>query len=134
MDDLMSKIQDVLSDEESMNQIKKLAGMLGGENSEGTADFSSIFGGNKASSESDGSTESNGEFDFDFSKLIKLQEILSQANKKDHNTEFLYALKPILKDENQIKIDRIIKILKLLAMWPLIKDSGILGGDLFDFL
>jgi hypothetical protein len=38
MDDMMSKIQSILNDEESMNQIKKLADML----SEGNGDVSNI--------------------------------------------------------------------------------------------
>jgi len=131
----MGKIQEVLNDEESMNQIKKLASMLGSENSDEAPDLSSVLGGMKKSSDNSEGNDGNSEgLNFDFSKLIILQQLLSQVNKKDQNTDFLYALKPILKDENQVKIDRIIKILKLLALWPLIKDSGLLGGDLFDFL
>jgi len=133
MDDLMGKIQDVLNDEESMNQIKKLASMLSSENSDENPDLSSVLNGNNNNSE-DANGENSQSNDFDFSKIIMLQQLLSQANKKDQNTDFLYALKPILKNENQVKIDRVIKILKLLTLWPVIKDSGILGGDFFELL
>lgn len=126
MDDMISKIQEILSDEESMNQIKKLSEMLASQNPDGMPDLSSMSGGN--SSENEGATS------FDFSKILVLQELLAEANKKDKNSEFLYALKPLLKSESQVKVDRIVKLLKLMAMWPLIKDSGILGGDLFDIL
>jgi len=133
MDDLMGKIQDVLNDEESMNQIKKLASMLSSENSDEKPDLSSVLNGNNNNSE-DENGENSQSNDFDFSKIIMLQQLLSQANKRDQNTDFLYALKPILKNENQVKIDRVIKILKLLTLWPVIKDSGILGGDFFELL
>ncbi len=129
MDDMMSRLQDVLNDEESMNQIKKLAEMLGQGNGEEMPDLSSLFGSN--SNESD---KKPGDFNFDMSKLMAIQKLLQQANQKDKNTDFLYALKPLLKNESQVKIDRVTKVFKLLAIWPLIKESGLLGGDLFDIL
>ncbi len=125
MDDMINKIQEILNDEESMNQIKKLSEMLASQNPDGMPDLSSMSGGNN--SENEGAP-------FDFSKIMVLQEILAEANNKDKNSEFLYALKPLLKSESQVKVDKIVKLLKLMAMWPLIKDSGILGGDLFDIL
>ena len=136
MDDMMSRLQDILSDEESMNQIKKLANMMGNnnENDEESPDISSILGSINNNNSDENTNQDNDKLNFDISKIMKIQEILSHANKKDQNTEFLHALKPLLKNDNQMKIDRISKILKLLAIWPLIKESGILGGDLFDFL
>ncbi len=130
MDDMMSKIQEILNDEESLNQIKKIAGMLS-ENSDDMPDLSSIFGGN---SENPDQGEKKDGFNFDINKIMKIQQLMSQASQKDQNTEFLFALRPLVKDENQQKIDKIVKIFKLLALWPLLKDSGLLGGDIFDFL
>ncbi len=133
MDDMMSRLQNVLNDEESMNQIKKLAEMLGQGNGEEMPDLSSLFGSNNSNS-NDESDKKPGDINFDMSKIIAIQKILQQANQKDKNTNFLYALKPLLKNESQIKIDRVTKVFKLLAIWPLIKESGLLGGDLFDIL
>ena len=65
---------------------------------------------------------------------MQLTSIISQANKSDKNVELLLALKPLLKEENQAKIDRLIKIFKLFAIYPLLKESGLLGGDLFGLL
>lgn len=42
----------------------------------------------------------------------------------------LLALRPLLKEENQAKIDRLIKVFKLFAVYPALKESGLLGGDL----
>lgn len=133
MDDMMSRLQDVLNDEESMNQIKKLAEMLGQGNGEDTPDMSSFFGSNNNHASNDGEKQT-GDFNFDMSKIMAIQKIIQQANTRDKNTDFLYALRPLLKNESQVKIDRITKVFKLLAIWPVIKESGLLGGDLFDIL
>ncbi len=135
MDDLMSKLQDVLNDEESMGQIKKLAGMLGGDEQGGSMpDLSSVFGAFGQKEDNGSKNNSANQDGFDFSKLTAIQQIMSQANRKDTNTELLYALKPLLKSETQLKVDKLVIIFKLMAIWPLLKESGILGGDLFDFL
>lgn len=131
MDDMMNKLQQVLSDEQSMEQIKKLAGMLSGEANMDNSDNSSSIGNQNCDHSNQ---EDDNVFNFDFDKLMKIQQIVSQVNQKDSNTQFLYALKPLLKNESQVKVDKIVKVLKLLAMWPVIKESGILGGDLFDLL
>lgn len=142
MDDLMSKLQEVLNNKESMNQVMQLAGMLGANKEGDTPDLSSIFGGNNNDNSNNGnenhSTDKSQNSDdnepsFDFSKLLMLQELFSKKE-KDKNTELLYALKPLLKNDNQVKIDKVAKIFKLLALWPLLKESGLLGGDLLDIL
>ncbi len=133
MDDMMGRIQEVLNDEESMNQIKKLAEMFGGANSQSMPDLSSFLGSNQNNNNDNNENSSLG-FNFDPSKLLAIQSIISRANQKDQNIEFLYALKPLLKNESQIKIDRISKVFKLIAIWPLIKESGLLGGDFLGIL
>ena len=70
----------------------------------------------------------------DVARLLQLQAIMQQANKHDKNVDLLLALKPLLKEENQVKIDRVIKIFKLFAIYPALKESGLLGGDLFGLL
>ncbi len=131
MDDMMGKIQEVLSDEQSMNQIKKLAEMLGAGDMD---DSTSESDDNSTPTQSPENNDSDSTSNVDMSKILMMQKILQQANKKDSTVEFLYALKPLLKDERKKKIDTLGKIFKLIAILPLIKDSGLLGGDLFDFL
>lgn len=70
----------------------------------------------------------------DIAKLVQLKGIMEQANKSDKNVELLLALRPLLKEENQLKIDRLVKIFKLFAIYPALKESGLLGGDLFGLL
>lgn len=81
----------------------------------------------EAGESSEKSSESGGIFDnFDFSMLTKLQDIMGAVSQKDKNTDLLLALKPHLKEERQQKIDKAIKIMKLLAVWKVLKDSGML--------
>ena len=125
MDNLMEKIGELLSDEESMKQISELAQMfmssVPGESNE-NADSKE-----EAGESSEKSSESGGIFDnFDFSMLTKLQDIMGAVSQKDKNTDLLLALKPHLKEERQQKIDKAIKIMKLLAIWKVLKDSGML--------
>ena len=125
MDNLMDKIGELLSDEESMKQISELAQMFMSsvpDESNENADSKE-----EAGESSEKSSESGGIFDnFDFSMLTKLQDIMGAVPQKDKNTDLLLALKPHLKEERQQKIDKAIKIMKLLAVWKVLKDSGML--------
>lgn len=151
MDDLMNKLQNVLNDEESMKQIKELADMLASDMQENPApqpepakpqqsgqmpDFSKLLqglgmGNSKSNSDQPQNPAAKKSSDFDISKLMQLQGIMQAASKPDKNVDLLLALKPLLKEENQLKIDRIIKIFKIFAVYPALKESGLLGGDLF---
>ncbi|WP_295129404.1 hypothetical protein [Ruminococcus sp.] len=117
MDDLMSKLQNVLSDEESMKQIKELAGMLGGEGS--------------PQPEKPALPPAEG---IDTVKLMQLGQILQSASREDDNTRLLLALRPLLKEESRQKLDRVIKIYRLMNLYPALKQSGLGGGDLLGLL
>lgn len=109
MDDFMQKIQDVLSDEESMKQIEELAQMFGAQNTDE----------NNNSADSDSG--------INMGSIAVLGELLKSANTSDKNTELLRALKPLLKEEKQHKVDKAIKILKLVAIYTAVKESGTLN-------
>ncbi len=128
MDDILEKIQGVLSDEESMKQVQKIAEMLGIDENSPPPDFFSS-GNNESSSENGFNTE-----DFDFSKLLMFKEIMDKANQKDTSTDLLIALRPLLKEESQEKVDKLLKIFKVINILPLLKESGLLGGDFLGFL
>lgn len=140
-DDLMAKLNDVLNDEESMKQIKELAGALSAEsgsgNADGSLDISRLLGmndnGNEAK-EQNTNNNSNPLGNLDISKLMQVKSIMEQSTKDDKNIALLLALKPHLKDEKQAKVDSLIKIFKLLKLLPLLRESGILGGDLLGII
>lgn len=119
MDDLMQKLQGILSDKESMEQLSQLASM-----------FSSSAAENAVKPPPAEFTQ-NGNTGFDVNTFMSLQKLLSQSTKPDSSRDLLMALKPLVKDETKIKIDRILSIFKILSLLPILKESGLLGGELF---
>lgn len=112
MNDLMSRINELLSDEESVRQLSELAQMMNSENAENTA--------------GDNNNDENGGDQPDLSSIIKLTGLISAASQQDKNADLLLALKPHLGTEKQKRVDKAIKLLKLLAIWNIAKDSGLL--------
>lgn len=122
MDDLMQKLQSVLNDKESMKQLSELAAMLGAEQNGEPPEQQSAPpppGGGSAP-----------DFLGDIPKLMQLSGAVSQAGKGDKNIALLLALRPLLKEENQHKLDRAVRLLRMMSLLPLLRESGILGGDL----
>lgn len=80
-------------------------------------------------SEEDENTEkSDGLFSgLDPEMLIKMFALFETFNQPDDNERFLLALKPLLREENRVKVDSAIRLLKLFSLLPLLKDSGLLG-------
>ena len=152
MDDLANKLSGILNSDEGKSQLRSLMSMFGadandmpdlsailGGDTSGMPDLSSLFGNASASSKSSDATHSEkqkngGGFDFggiDIETLMRLQGILSHTKTDDKNSELLLALRPHLQDKNKQKVDQAVKILKLLSLLPLLRESGILGGDFF---
>lgn len=128
MEDIASIFEEILSSDEKKEQLKSIANMLGIDPN-AQFDMSSIGnllggGDDKAVSEDDEIKES----DFDFSKLLALKNVLGNS-KSNKNVDLLKALKPHLNEEHQKKIEQSIKLLKLLALVPILKEFGIFGGD-----
>lgn len=115
MDDLSSKLSELLNDPESMNRVRQMAESILGESGDEvpapspTPDISSI-----------GDMLGSGE----------LQSIISVISKMksagdDSRVQLISALRPHLSEERRKRADTAIKILKLLDVLPLIKDSGL---------
>lgn len=60
--------------------------------------------------------------------LIKLMSLFGSMNQQDDNERFLLALKPLLGEEKRRKVDTAVKMMKLFALLPLLKESGLFGG------
>lgn len=109
MDDLSQKLTEILNDEESMNKVRSLA-----EN---------ILSNNETQSNSDDN------FGLSANELSMIMGIIGRLknSKDDKRTALLSALKPNLSAEKQEKVDVAIKLLKLIEILPLLKESGILS-------
>ncbi len=60
--------------------------------------------------------------------LIKLMGLFETLNQPDDNERFLLALKPLLREENRAKIDASLRLLKLMSILPILKNSGMLDN------
>ena len=66
--------------------------------------------------------------------MTRLMPLLSQANREDDATRLLRALRPLLGESRQKKVDEAIRILQMLRLLPLLKDSGVFSGLLSGLL
>ena len=113
MDDLGEKLAGILNDPESMERVRKMAESILGETEEKEAPPPNPIG--------------------DFSNILGMEElgnIISIINKlkesgNDPKAQLLYALKPHLSEPRREKVDTAIKILKLIEIFPLIKETGL---------
>lgn len=62
------------------------------------------------------------------SVVTKLAPLLSSIKKDDKNTYLLNSLRPFLGKARQKKLDESIKMMQLMKILPLLKDSGVLNG------
>lgn len=138
----MDKVQEILSDPESLKQIQELANMLGSD----TNSFQTTENQNQSFQQSDNvesySTEQNTSFQnnddfaqdetsgagsFDFGMIFQLLQLFnSTSNSQDE--ALLLALKPYLKEERQVKVDKAIKLMKAYDIFMTAKDSGLLNN------
>jgi hypothetical protein len=118
VEDIMGKLSELLSDEESVRQLAELAQML----------MSDSSGGGEKEGEVAGEGENREDTGIpDLGALLKLTGLFGSLSQNDRNAELLLALKPHLSEERQKKVDKAIKLLKLIAVWNMAKESGLLN-------
>ena len=132
MDDLTSKITQILNDPDGMDMVKNIASSLMNNDDKisDKANDSGIDIGNALNllsgfSESD---KSGGLSDLPISpaQIATITKAMGMMkNNDDDRVKLLYALKPHLSEERQKKCDNAIKMLKMVKLLPLIKDSGL---------
>ncbi len=112
MDDLSGKLAEILNNPEAMQRVKSMAENILGENS-----------GEEKSNTSDISGLLNA------GEMAGLISIVSRLKNSSDNprSQLLNALKPHLSKPRQEKVDTAIKILKVIEILPLMRESGILN-------
>ena len=101
MEDIAEKISQILSDEESVKQLGEIAQMLGFSPEQAPVPPASQNGGQSGDMP-------------DVGAIMALAGKLKSADVDDDNVNFLKALRPLLSEEKRPKIDRAVKILKLM--------------------
>ncbi len=114
LDDIAEKIGALLSDEESMQQLRELAAMFsGGEGTDGESAENAV-----------GQDTSAGNMGID---PVMIMQLMGAASASDKNIDLLKALRPHLSDERQQKLDRAMKLLKLYNIFTAMRESGMLS-------
>lgn len=134
MDDISAAIRSVLNDPQSMAQIQNImqslgandAGQSGGQNAPGPAPAQNAPNGAGNALQSLlpalGSANDNPMM----TMLLRTAPLLASANQEDDATRLLAALRPLLGEARRKKLDEAVRILKLLHLLPLLRESGIL--------
>lgn len=112
MDELSEKLAGILNDPESLNRVRQMAESLLGEDT----------GQEKKEETSIGEVLSGN----DMKTIMTVMSRLKDTG-NDVRTQLLVALKPHLSEPRREKVDTAIKILKMIELLPLLKDSGILN-------
>lgn len=116
MENLLGKMQELLSDPETMQQVSELAEMLKADSSQNPE--------NPQNSQ-DMPDHNNSNF-LNPDLLIKAGELLNQNSEPDKNTALLLALRPHLREQRQHKIDNAVKLLRLWNIFKNLQQTGIL--------
>ena len=116
MDDLSAKLSELLNDPESMNRVRQMAESILGESGDEVP----------ASSPPDVSTLGDMLGSGELQSIISVISKMKSA-KDDSRVQLISALRPHLNEERRKRADTAIKILKLLDVLPLIKESGLLN-------
>lgn len=149
MDDLSGKINELLSDPESMEKIKNLASMFSaqaGTNNNSNSQsqdqsnnnynplidaFSNLAGNSNANYQNPQNNNPNqfgnsdDSFNIDPATIMKIAGAMRSMNGPDPRVDLLRALKENLSDKRQKKVDDAIKVMRLLSLMPLLQEQGI---------
>ena len=133
MDDLTQQLQQILADPQSMQQIQQMMGSLN-------------LGGDAAPAQQPTPPQAapvlspappaqnnllgalGGITPEALQTMTKLAPLLQQTRQEDDATRLLRALRPMLSEPRQGKLDEAIKILQMMRLLPLLRESGLLSG------
>ncbi|HCC35199.1 MAG TPA: hypothetical protein DEQ02_06010 [Ruminococcaceae bacterium] len=124
MDDLASKLSEILESPEGMENLRSLAGSLLGNMGGGESPDS----GGGENEQADGGFSMPSVSPGDMQMMMTLGKALSgMSNQSDDRTRLLLALRPHLSSERQERVDTAVKLLKLAGLLPLLSEQGLLN-------
>ena len=129
MNDIVSQLSSFIESEEGMNTMKGLAESLMSGDSDISSLLSSIVPDVSSSIPPPQKKEEKVDTSLPISpdQLSSIMQIMRAFNSSsdDSRTRLLLALKPHLSEKRRERVDKAIKIMKLLAIMPMITESGI---------
>ena len=122
MEDLSTKLTQLLNDPEGMKQLQSMAQELMGE---GGLDLSALMPQQQEKHVMPDISGLMGGISPDqMGMMMKLMSAFN-STKEDDRTRLLMALRPHLTDKRQQRVDQAVKLLKLASVLPLISEIGI---------
>lgn len=131
MEDLSSRLNDILKNPESMEKIKNLAAMFGAGDGGGASEAPAPPQHSPQRSQQQESVDVPAapaipSIDPDIMRTVmKLAPAFSKMHQEDDSTRLLRALRPFLGEVRQKKLDEAMKLMQLSRMVPFLKGSGI---------
>ena len=134
MDDMTSRLSEILNDPASMEKLKNLASLFGSSSQQGGAGQSPAPPQQRPqqypqqSQPPQQSTQSAApSIDPELMRsMMKLAPAFSRMRQDDSSTQLLRALRPFLGESRRGKLDEALRILQLMRMLPYLRNSGIL--------
>ena len=117
MADISQAVSSILSDPEALEQIRSLGSMLG----IGEATAAPEIPPQKHEAPG-GLSAPDPEF---MGMMMKLAPLMSAMNEETDSTRLLYALKPFLSDKRRGRVDKAVRLMSLMKVVPMLKESGI---------
>lgn len=110
MSDIQDQINKILSDPEALKQVQSLGAQLG------------LSGAEPKKPEPKPEPPAGGEM---MSAITQLAPMMSSFSQDDEVSRLLSSLRPFLSEEKRQKLDKAQRLMKLVRIIPLIKDSGL---------
>lgn len=124
MEDLSAMLSQLLDDPQGMEKIKSLAGSL----LEGQGPLAAASPPAAGDCGTQNSPPGGGEgFPISPGEIQTIMKLMSamKNDQDDDRTRLLLSLKPHLSQERQQRVDQAVKLLKLITLLPLIRESGL---------
>lgn len=119
MDDLAGKLSELLNDPQSLEKIKGLSGLL----SQVSSAQPKL---EKPPAQETALLDTAGISADTMQMVLKLAPLFSSLKQEDDSTRLLHALRPLLKEPRRKRLDESIKILQIIRLLPMLKNSGLL--------
>ena len=126
MDDMSSRLNEILSDPGSMEKLRSLAAMFGSTQQQEGPTSAPQQRPPQSSQNQQQAQSAAPAVDPDLMRsVMKLAPAFSRMRQEDSSTQLLRALRPFLGESRQKRLDEALRILQLMRMLPYLRNSGI---------
>ena len=127
MDDLTSRINQILSDPQSMQMIQNMAQSLGLNPPQEQAAVVPPTPAEQLGLGQSNPSPTPSLPSIDMNSILQIQKAMQLFASGNKNVELLRSLRPLLSEKRQKKVDDAVRIMQLIQMLPMLKESGLFG-------